>query len=182
MASLGQICIVGAFALALYAIVSSVVGVRVRSHELVASGQNAAWAVTALITAAATGKNSSFGYSFVSVSKGSPETVNLWHNGNTVLTADVNTGVAGADTSDGVFPVFEHIESGTMSGTNVDGSTYVDPGIPWISYFNGGEALHGFVRSSYGSPQSNGCVEMPIDTVAKVWPYTPIGTLVTIEN
>jgi cytochrome c-type biogenesis protein CcmF len=52
MASLGQICIVGAFALALYAIVSSVVGVRVRSHELVASGQNAAWAVTALVTAA----------------------------------------------------------------------------------------------------------------------------------
>src|ERR671932_1827611 len=53
MAALGQICIVGAFALALYAVVSSVVGVRVRSSELVASGQNAAWAVTGLITAAA---------------------------------------------------------------------------------------------------------------------------------
>src|SRR6266849_940245 len=52
MASLGQICIVGAFGLALYAIVSSIVGVRVRSKELVASGQHAAWAVTALITAA----------------------------------------------------------------------------------------------------------------------------------
>src|SRR5438128_6897297 len=53
MSSFGQICIVGAFGLALYAIVSSIVGVRVRSHELIASGQNAAWAVTALITAAA---------------------------------------------------------------------------------------------------------------------------------
>ena len=53
MAALGQICIVGAFGLALYAIVSSVAGVRVRSRELIASGQNAAWAVTALITAAA---------------------------------------------------------------------------------------------------------------------------------
>src|SRR4030088_1563847 len=52
MASLGQICIVGAFGLALYAIVSSVVGVRVRSRELVASGSHAAWAVTGLITAA----------------------------------------------------------------------------------------------------------------------------------
>src|SRR5438128_354289 len=52
MAALGQICIVGAFALALYSIVSSLVGVRVRSRELIASGQNAAWAVTALITAA----------------------------------------------------------------------------------------------------------------------------------
>src|SRR5215470_15582864 len=52
MASLGQICIVGAFGLALYAIVSSVAGVRARSRELILSGQNAAWAVTALITAA----------------------------------------------------------------------------------------------------------------------------------
>jgi cytochrome c-type biogenesis protein CcmF len=52
MASLGQICIVGAFGLAVYAIVGSLAGVRVRSRELIASGQNAAWAVTALITAA----------------------------------------------------------------------------------------------------------------------------------
>jgi cytochrome c-type biogenesis protein CcmF len=52
MASLGQICIVGAFGLALYAIVSSLAGVRVRSRELILSGQNAAWGVTALITAA----------------------------------------------------------------------------------------------------------------------------------
>src|ERR1700745_1941718 len=53
MAALGQICIVGAFGLALYAIASSVVGVRVRSRELILSGQNPAWGVTALITAAA---------------------------------------------------------------------------------------------------------------------------------
>src|ERR671932_576765 len=52
MAALGQICIVGAFPLALYAVVSSVVGVRMTSRELVASGQNAAWAVSGLITAA----------------------------------------------------------------------------------------------------------------------------------
>src|ERR1041385_2961443 len=52
MASLGQICLFGAFGLALYAIVSSVAGVRVRSRELILSGQNAAWGVTGLITAA----------------------------------------------------------------------------------------------------------------------------------
>ena len=52
MASLGQICIVGAFGLALYAIVGSLAGVRMRSRQLIASSQNAAWAVTALITAA----------------------------------------------------------------------------------------------------------------------------------
>jgi cytochrome c-type biogenesis protein CcmF len=52
MASLGQICIVGAFALALYAIASSIVGMRVRNGQLIASGQNAAWAVCGLVTAA----------------------------------------------------------------------------------------------------------------------------------
>src|ERR1044071_3639974 len=52
MASLGQICIFGAFGLALYAIVSSIAGVRARNRELTLSGQHAAWAVTGLITAA----------------------------------------------------------------------------------------------------------------------------------
>jgi len=67
-----------------------------------------------------------------------------------------------------------------MQGTNPDGSTYDDPNVPWASYFNGGDALHGFVRATYGSPQSNGCVEMPVATAAQVWPLTPIGTLVTV--
>jgi hypothetical protein len=68
----------------------------------------------------------------------------------------------------------------TMSGTNPDGSHYSDPGIPWVSYFNGGDALHGFIRYSYGYPQSLGCVEMPFASAKTVWPSTPIGTLVTV--
>jgi lipoprotein-anchoring transpeptidase ErfK/SrfK len=67
-----------------------------------------------------------------------------------------------------------------MSGTNPDGSTYSDPGIPWVSYFNGGDALHGFIRASYGFPQSLGCVEMPYATAGEVFPYTPIGTIVHV--
>jgi len=52
VAPLGQICIVGAFALAVYAVVSSVVGVRLRARELAASGESAAFGVSFLITAA----------------------------------------------------------------------------------------------------------------------------------
>ena len=76
--------------------------------------------------------------------------------------------------------MFEHIPVGTMRGANPDGSHYVDPGILWISYFNGGEAIHGFDRPTYGFPQSVGCVEAPNATAEKIWPYTPIGTLVTV--
>src|SRR5918912_680211 len=52
MGPVGQITIVGACALAAYAAISSVIGVRAGVRELVASGQNAAYGVTALVTAA----------------------------------------------------------------------------------------------------------------------------------
>jgi hypothetical protein len=149
-------------------------------HGLTADGVAGAAVWRALISAVLTGHRSSFGYTFVSVNMSSPETLSLWHNGHTVMTTPVNTGIPASPTAPGTYPVYEHISSGTMSGTNPDGSHYNDTGIPWISYFNGGDALHGFLRGSYGSPQSLGCVEMPYDTAGKVWPYTPIGTLVNV--
>jgi peptidoglycan hydrolase-like protein with peptidoglycan-binding domain len=149
-------------------------------HNITADGIAGAVVWKSLLDAAVAGKKSTFGYSFVSVSKGSPESLTLWHNGKTVLTVPVNTGIAAAPTVSGSFPVYEHIQSGTMSGTNPDGSHYNDPGIPYISYFNGGDALHGFTRASYGSPQSLGCVEMTATDAGRVWPYTPIGTIVNV--
>jgi lipoprotein-anchoring transpeptidase ErfK/SrfK len=137
---------------------------------------------SALIKDTLAGKRRDAGYSYVYVHRNVPQLLTLWHNGHTVLTSPGNTGVPAAPTQLGTFPVFEHIPVGTMSGTNPDGSHYHDPGIKWISYFNGGEALHSFNRASFGTPQSLGCVELPLNSAAKLWPYTPIGTLVTIEN
>jgi hypothetical protein len=128
------------------------------------------------------GKRRTGGYSYVYVHRNVPQLLTLWHDGKTILTSPGNTGVPAAPTELGTFPVFEHIRVGTMSGTNPDGSHYNDPGIRWISYFNHGEALHAFPRASFGTPQSLGCVELPLAAAAKVWPYTPIGTLVTVEN
>jgi hypothetical protein len=136
----------------------------------------------ALIADAVAGKRHSGGYSYVYVHRNVPQLLTLWHDGRTVLTSPGNTGVPAAPTALGTWPVFEHIPVGRMSGTNPDGTHYDDPGIRWISYFHGGEALHAFNRASFGTPQSLGCVELPLDAAAKVWPYTPIGTLVTIEN
>ena len=133
----------------------------------------------ALLGAAVTGHGSSFGYTFVSVSTSS-ESLSLWHSGQTVMTTPVNTGIPSAPTATGTYPTYTHDTSVTMSGTNPDGSHYSDPGVPWVSYFNGGDALHGFLRASYGSAQSLGCVEMPYDVAHRVWGYTPIGTLVNV--
>lgn len=122
------------------------------------------------------------GYSYVYVHRSVPQSLTLWHDGRTILRSPGNTGVPAAPTQLGSFPVFEHIPIGTMSGTNPDGSRYHDPGIRYISYFNHGDAIHAFNRSSFGTPQSLGCVELPLAAAARVWLYTPIGTLVTIEN
>jgi hypothetical protein len=138
----------------------------------------------ALVDTADAGQKSGFGYSFVMVHEAdSGETTRLWHNGHTIITTPANTGSAGAGgTATGTYPVFEHLESTTMSGINPDGSSYVDPGILWVSYFNGGDALHYYDRASYGFPQSDGCVEMPLAAAAKIWPYTPVGALVDVST
>jgi peptidoglycan hydrolase-like protein with peptidoglycan-binding domain len=136
----------------------------------------------ALLADAIAGKHHDGGYSYVYVHSRVPQSLTLWHDGQTVLTSPGNTGVPAAPTQLGTFPVFEHIPVGTMSGTNPDGSHYHDPGIRYISYFNGGDAIHAFTRASFGTPQSLGCVELPLASAAKVWPYTPIGTLVSVEK
>jgi lipoprotein-anchoring transpeptidase ErfK/SrfK len=135
---------------------------------------------TALLNAVQGGQADALPYDYVYVSKTLPETATVYENGAAVYSTLANTGVAGASTADGTFPVYLRYTVTTMSGTNPDGSKYVDPGIQWVSYFNGGDALHGFVRASYGFPQSDGCVEMPVAHAAVVYPLTHIGTLVTV--
>ncbi len=136
-----------------------------------------------LIADAVAGRRHHGAYSYVYVHRdASPSTLTLWSAGRTVLTSPGNPGVPGAPTALGSYPVFEHLRETTMSGENPDGSHYTDPGIKWVSYFNGGDALHAFNRASFGTPQSVGCIELPEAKAAKVWPYTPIGTLVTIEK
>jgi peptidoglycan hydrolase-like protein with peptidoglycan-binding domain len=134
----------------------------------------------ALLADAAAGKDDSAPYNYVYVTESLPESATVYSDGSEVYSTPANTGVAAAPTAQGTFPVYVRYRVTTMRGTNPDGSKYVDPGIPWVSYFNGGDALHGFVRGSYGFPQSDGCVEMPPANAAVVWPLTPIGTLVTV--
>ncbi|MGC9220419.1 MAG: L,D-transpeptidase family protein [Solirubrobacteraceae bacterium] len=134
----------------------------------------------ALINAVVKHETYNFGYTFVMVSEKLPETIHVWHNGRIVVAGLANTGIPASPTATGTYAVYLHIPVGTMSGLNPDGTPYHDTGIPWISYFNGGDALHGFIRASYGFPQSLGCVEMPFSEAGLVYPYTPIGTIVHI--
>jgi len=140
---------------------------------------DASW--QALLGAAAANRVDPEPYSYVYVSQTLPETLSLWENGRTVLTSPVNTGIPQAPTALGTYPVYVRYTFNYMSGFNPDGSYYDDP-VYWINYFNGGDAVHGFVRGSYGFPQSLGCVELPIPTAQVAFAHLAIGDLVTVAS
>jgi hypothetical protein len=135
----------------------------------------------ALIEAAVAHRFDPNPYSYVYVSKALPETLTLWENGADVLTSLTNTGIPQDPTVDGTFPIYVRYTVNYMNGTNPTGSTYHDL-VYWINYFNGGDAVHGFVRAAYGFPQSLGCVELPIPTAQTVFGDLAIGDLVTVSG
>jgi peptidoglycan hydrolase-like protein with peptidoglycan-binding domain len=120
-------------------------------------------------------------YDYIEVSRSMPETLRVWQAGRVIFRSLTNTGISSRPTAAGTFPVYERFRSTTMSGTNPDGSHYSDAGVPYVAYFNGGDAVHGFLRPGYGYAQSLGCVELPYSAAAVVFRYDPIGTLVTVS-
>jgi peptidoglycan hydrolase-like protein with peptidoglycan-binding domain len=132
-----------------------------------------------LFKAVAQNKQNPNGYTYSLVDQKSPERLRVYHNGQQILSTLVNTGVPGAGTQDGTFPVYERFKVTEMKGTNPDGTKYDDI-VKWVSYFNGGDALHYFPRPGYGYYQSVGCVEMQLDPAKYIWRYTTYGSLVTV--
>ncbi len=120
-------------------------------------------------------------YTWVTVTETLPETLEVHQGSRIALSSPANTGVPGAPTAQGIFPIYERFVSTTMTGTNPDGSHYSDPGVPWVNYFNGGDAVHGFDRPGYGYPQSDGCVELPPSTAEVVFGMLRIGDIVWVQ-
>ena len=132
-----------------------------------------------LLSAVANGKLNPNGYTYALTSQALPETIKIWHNGRLVLESAANTGIPASPTADGTFPVYLRYYFQVMQGTNPDGSQYADP-VYYVSYFNGGDAVHYFSRGGYGYNQSLGCVELPWDAAKKAYPYLTYGSLVTV--
>lgn len=150
-------------------------------HKLQADGTPGPLTWQKLLTAVANNYRAPQPYTFVTVTESLPETLHVHRGNRIVLSSPTNTGVPGAETEKGAFPIFERFTSTTMTGTNPDGSKYSDPGVPWVNYFNGGDAVHGFIRPGYGYPQSNGCVELPIETAHKVFGMLRLGDMVVVS-
>jgi lipoprotein-anchoring transpeptidase ErfK/SrfK len=152
-----------------------------RQHGLATDGVAGPRTAAALVQDALAHRSDPHTYNYVHVSKATHESLTLYVNGAVKSHVAVSTGITGATTYDGLFPVYAHMYYTRMRGTNVDGTKY-DDDIYWASYFNGGEAMHAYPRASYGFPQSNGCVEIQPSNAKKIWPFTPVGTPVTVTG
>lgn len=91
-------------------------------------------------------------------------------------------GMPGMETPTGKFSVYLKYRTQTMRGTNLDGSRYEAPNVPWVTYFTGPIAFHGAPwRSSFGwsgPGGSHGCVNMPSDAAQFIYEWAPMGTVV----
>jgi peptidoglycan hydrolase-like protein with peptidoglycan-binding domain len=148
-------------------------------HGLPTDGAAGAAVWTALLTAATAHQVNTHGYSYAIADEHLPETLTIWHDGKLAFRNVTNTGIGIRPTPIGTSPVYEKLPFQIMQGTNPDGSHYSDP-VRWVSYFNGGSAVHYFDRYSYGWPQSLGCVELPYSAAQQAYPLLPYGTLVTV--
>jgi hypothetical protein len=148
-------------------------------HGLAIDGVASAAVWQALLSARVHRQFNQDGYTYAVASESSPESLTVYHDGRVVLSTPANTGIAGRGTASGTFPVFERLRSQIMRGANPDGSNYAEL-VQWVAYFNGGDAVHYMPRSSYGSPQSLGCVELPYAAAEQAWGYLTYGTLVTV--
>lgn len=151
-------------------------------HHLTIDGVAGPAVWSALLQDAVNGTLDPQPYSWAWTTMTRPETLHIWSDGQFVFESRANTGISAAPTPKGSWPVFSRFRTQTMQGTNPDGTKYKDPGVPFISYFNGGDAIHGFPRASYGSPQSLGCVELPYAAAAQVWNLIDYGTVVTVSS
>jgi L,D-transpeptidase catalytic domain/Bacterial Ig-like domain len=150
-------------------------------HHMTINGDLTPRLWNALFRAEQSQNRNANGYSYAVANKGSPETLTIWHNGHVVLTSLTNTGIPVSPTVDGTFPVYLRMPFQIMQGTNPDGSSYADP-VWWVSYFNGGDAVHYFPRGSYGFQQSLGCVELPWNDAKRAYPFLTYGSLVTVQG
>ena len=150
-------------------------------HRMAVTGAVSRGLWHALFLAAVSGQRNAVGYTYAIASKGSPETLTIWHDGRVVLRSLANTGIAVAPTAAGTYPVYLRLRFQVMQGTNPDGSHYADP-VSFVAYFDAGDAVHYFPRYSYGYPQSLGCVELPYDDAERAWPYLTYGSLITVTG
>lgn len=110
-------------------------------------------------------------------------TVTAYQGSTVIMQSPMVPGATKTPTVTGTFYVWSKVPLQTMRGTNVDGSSYVTPNVPWILYFHKGYATHGaYWRTKFGyhagANGSHGCVNMPVNAAKALYDWANVGTKV----
>lgn len=110
------------------------------------------------------------------------------YEGNAIVQQfDITSGTPKNSTPPGVFQLFAKVKSERMRGDIGLPTQYDIKNVPWTMYFaGGGYAIHGAPwRNVYGPGTevdgSHGCVNSPVEQVATLYQWAPLGTTVVIH-
>lgn len=116
----------------------------------------------------------------------SEQTLYAYENETLFMKEKVSTGIELTPTPRGNFTVFRKTPSRYMQGPipNISDHYYDLPGVPWNLYFTEqGAVIHGaYWHDSFGTPWSNGCVNMPIASAEKLYKWAEVGTEIVVRD
>jgi|GEM_PF-6389519 len=93
----------------------------------------------------------------------------------------ISSGRAATPSDPGEWKVYLKRALHTMRGT-INGESYVVPNVPWITYFNDGEAFHGaYWHNNFGTPMSHGCINMTLPDAQMMYNFSYIGMRVSVH-
>jgi lipoprotein-anchoring transpeptidase ErfK/SrfK len=106
----------------------------------------------------------------------STQTITAFQGNTPLKSVLVSTGVSWHPTPIGRYAIYTKVASQTMSG-GAGGEYYYLPGVPWVMYFAGANAIHGtYWHRNFGHPMSHGCVNLTIDDAHWFYDWAEIGT------
>ena len=107
----------------------------------------------------------------------STQTAYAYENGVLRRSAIISSGLPATPTVTGNFKITRKLPSRHMIGPD-----YNLPGVPWVSYFYAGYAIHGtYWHNNFGTPMSHGCVNMTTADAKWFYDFAPVGTPVHVR-
>lgn len=108
----------------------------------------------------------------------------LYENETLVNSWSISSGLPGSPTDQGRFRVYAQLYTQDMGREDItEPPYYFQPDVPWVTYYNADEALHGaYWHNDFGQQKSHGCVNMPVNAAKFVFDWATIGTEVWVHS
>lgn len=108
----------------------------------------------------------------------SRQSLTAWVGNTPVYSVTVSTGRSGELTPTGVFEIQSMHRYARMQGEDYD-----IPDVPYTMYYDGNYAIHGtYWHDRFGTPISNGCINVAQDHAAWLFNWASLGTPVVVQD